>query len=263
MTKKATGEKPLIEGLQYHIRCQKGDIAPYVLMPGDPWRVPKIAKHWTKSKKIAFHREYQTYTGKIDDIPISCTSSGIGAPSLTIALEELIRIGANNFIRVGTTGSIQPEIKIGDIVITTGAVRLDGASKEYVISEYPAVAHFQIVEALIQAAKKLKVRYHIGITASTDTFYCGQGRRGFKNYIPSFKEKILEDLQKARVLNFEMEASCLLTLASIFGVKAGAVCVVIADRVRDKFETSDFLEELPGKVATEAVRILGKKQRKK
>jgi len=260
MKQKSSGEKPLIKGLQYHIRCGKGDVAPYVLLPGDPFRVPKIAKNWTERKKIAFHREYQTYTGKIDGGPISCTSSGIGAPSLTIALEELVAIGSHTFIRVGTTGSIQPQIKIGDIIITTGAVRLEGASKDYIIPEYPAVAHFEVVTALIQAAKNLKVKYHVGITATTDSFYCGQGRPGFNHYLPSFKEKILKDLQKARVLNFEMEAACLLTLASLFGVRAGAVCVVIADRVRNKFQISDALEELPGKVASEAVRILGKNE---
>ena len=97
MAKGATAEKPLTKGMQYHIHCKKGDVAPFVLMPGDPWRVPKIAKHWTKKKKIAFHREYQTYTGKVRDVPISCTSSGIGSPALTIALEELVAVGAEKF----------------------------------------------------------------------------------------------------------------------------------------------------------------------
>lgn len=262
MVKKATGEKPLIEGLQYHIRCQKGDVAPYVLMPGDPWRVPKIVKHWTKSKKIAFYREYQTYTGRINKIPISCTSSGIGGPALAVAFEELVRIGAKTFIRVGTTASLQPQIKLGDIIISTGAVRLEGASKEYVRTEYPAIAHYEVIQALIEAAKNLKVNYHVGITATTDTFYCGQGRRGFLNYLPSFQKELVKDLQKARVLNFEMEASCLFTLASLYNVRAGAVCVVIVDRVKNKFKITNEMEELPGKVATEAVRILGKKQGK-
>lgn len=259
MKKKSTGEKPLVKGLQYHIRCQRGDVAPYVLIPGDPGRVPKIAKHWSESKKIAFHREYQTYTGKIDNTSISCTSSGIGGPALAIAFEELVRIGAKTFIRVGTTASLQPQIKLGDIIISTGAVRLEGASKEYVRTEYPAVAHYEIVNALIEAAKSLRVNYHVGITATTDTFYCGQGRKGFLNYLPSFQKELIKDLQKARVLNFEMEASCLFTLASLYGVRAGAVCVVIVDRVRDKFKITDQMEELPGKVATEAVKILGKR----
>lgn len=256
MPQKATREKPIIGALQYHIRCKKGDVSPYVLMPGDPWRVPKIAKHWDKKRKIVFHREYQTYTGSVDGVPISCTSSGIGAPALTIALEELACIGAKTFIRVGTSGSLQPEIHLGDLVISTGSVRLDGASKDYVIPEYPAVAHYQVVNALIEAAKRLKVKYHVGITASADSFYCGQGRRGFKGYLPSFKERLFEDMQKARVLNFEMESACLLTLASLYGLRAGAICVVIADGVRNTFKTSDAFEELAGKVATEAVKIL-------
>ena len=261
MGKKGTGEKPLKEGLQYHIHCKKGDVAPYVLMPGDPWRVPKVAKHWTRKRKIAFNREYQTYTGKIGRVPISCTSSGLGSTPLAVAFEELVAVGAETFIRIGTTACMQRDAKIGDFIISTGAVRLDGASKDYVRPEYPAVAHYQVVNALIRAAEKLKVNYHVGITASTDTFYCGQGREGYKGYLPSFQKDLLKDLQKARVLNFEMEASCLFTLSSLFGKRAGAVCVVIVDRVRDKFKITDEMEEMVGKIGTEAVRILGRKDK--
>lgn len=168
----------------------------------------------------------------------------------------MVAVGAETFIRVGTTASIQKEVKLGDFIISTGAVRLDGASKDYVRPEYPAVAHYQVVNALIQAARKLKVRYHVGITATTDSFYCGQGRKGYKGYFPSFQKDLLKDLQKARVLNFEMEASCLFTLSSLLGKRAGAVCVVIVDRVRDKFKITDEMEERAGKIATEAVRIL-------
>jgi len=267
--KRVSAKAPKVGKLQYHIRCQPGDVAPYLLIPGDPDRVLKIAKSWDSSKEIAFHREYRTVTGKIGGVPISLTSSGIGAPALAIAVEELVRIGVHTFIRVGTTGSLQKSINLGDLVISTGGVRLDGASKDYVIPEYPAVANYEVVMALIEAAEKLKVKYHVGITASTDTFYCGQGRPGFAGYLPSHKAKIFEDMQKAGVLNFEMEASCLFTLANIFNVRAGAICLVIADRVRDKFKTSPLWEKKVGKVASEAVKILAswdkekKKKRKK
>jgi len=114
------------------------------------------------------------------------------------------------------------------------------------------------VEALVEAAKKLKVKYHVGITASTDTFYCGQGRQGFNDYLPSHKENIFKDMQKARVKNFEMEGSCLLTLASLFGIKAGMICVVVADRVRNSFKLTDEMEESAALVASEAIKILNK-----
>jgi len=158
-------------GLQYHIQCKPGDVAPYVLLPGDPDRVARISKYWDERREVARHREYVTHTGKYKGAPISATSTGIGCPAAAIAVEELLRVGAHTFIRVGTTGAIQPEIKVGDLVISRAAVRLDGTSKQYVRVEYPAVAHHEVVLALIEAAETLGVRYHVGITASTDSFY--------------------------------------------------------------------------------------------
>ena len=256
--KKISALSPTVEGKQYHIDCGPGDVAPSVLLPGDPARVAKIAGLWDTQKEVAYHREYHTMTGRIKGVPISCTSTGIGAPAMTIAVEELSRIGVSTFIRVGTCGGIQKDMHVGDVVITTGAVRLENASKDYVIPEYPAVAHYEVVEALIQAAKELKIPYHVGITASMDTFYCGQGRPGYHGYFPSHKDHILEDMQKAGVKNFEMEASCLLTLAGLFGKRAGAVCVVIANRVTNEFKITDEFEKRPGMVASHAIAILAK-----
>lgn len=256
MRKKIKATKPTIGGLQYHIRLKNGDIPTSVLLPGDPARVDKIVQLWDESHEVAFNREYHTVKGVYKGVPIACTSTGIGSPAAAIAMEELSRIGTKTFIRVGTCGSLQKNMKLGDVVITTGAVRLDGASRDYVIPEYPAVASYEVVEALIKAAANLKIPYHVGVTASTDTFYCGQGRPGYNDYFPSHKEHIFSDMQKAGVLNFEMEASCILTLASLFGVRAGAVCVVIANRVTNEFDIRDEYEERPGKVASEAIRIL-------
>lgn len=252
-------EKPEVAGMQYHIRLKKNDIPPYVITPGDPKRVVKIASLWDTQKQMADYRQYVTFKGEYKGVKLACTSSGIGAPGLAVALEELVRIGVKNVIRVGTCGSIQPDIRVGDMIISMGAVRFDGASKEYVTPEYPAVAHYEIVNALVEAAKKLKVRYHVGITASTDTFFCGQGRPGFKGYLPSFKEKIFEDMKKAGVKNFEMESSCLFTLGSIFGIRTGTVCVVIADRIHNKFKLTDQMEKNAALVACEAIRILQSK----
>ena len=243
------------EGLQYHIRCKPGDVAPYVLLPGDPGRVPRISSYWDEKVEIARHREYVTHTGKYKGVPISATSTGIGGPAAAIALEELLRVGAHTFIRVGTTGAIRREIKVGDLVILTGAVRLDGASKQYVRAEYPALASFEVVMALIQAAEELGVRYHVGVGASTDSFYTGQARPGFRGYKQSWMDTLIPDLQAAGVLNFEMEAATIFTLAGIYGARAGAVCAVLANRVTDEFELDAGVDDAI-RVANEAVRIL-------
>jgi len=259
--KSSSAEKPEVQGLQYHIRLKKGDIPPYVLLPGDPGRVDKIASLWDEKKAVAYNREYKTVKGKFQGADLACMSTGIGSPALAIGLEELVRININTFIRVGTCASLQPDIHLGDLVISTGAVRLDGASKDYVIPEYPAVADYQLVEALVTAAKKLKVKFHVGITASTDSFYCGQSRPGYKDYLPSHKRDLIKDMQAAGVKNFEMEVSCLFTLASLYGAKAGAICVVIAERVTDKFEVTDEMEKKCALVASEAIRLLQKKSK--
>lgn len=263
MAKKASANAPVIGGKQYHIDCGPKDLASSVLLPGDPARVGKIASGWDNAKEIANHREYHTMTGVYKNTPISCTSTGIGAPSLAIAVEELSRVGVNTFIRVGTTGGLQKQHHLGDVIISTGAVRLDGASRDYVIPEYPAIAHFEVVMALIAAAESLKIPYHVGITASTDTFYCGQGRPGFDGYFPSHKDHIVHDMQVAGVANFEMEASCLFTLASLFGKRAGAVCTVIANRVTNEFNITDEYQKRSGRVASLAVHILEEWDREK
>lgn len=263
MKKRILATAPVIEGKQYHIDCGPKDVAGFVLLPGDPGRVEKIAAGWDTRKEIANHREYHTMTGTIAHTPISCTSTGIGAPSLAIAIEELSRIGVDTFIRVGTTGGLQKQHHLGDVIISTGAVRLDGASRDYVIPEYPALAHFEVIEALIAAAEVLRIPYHVGVTASTDTFYCGQGRPGYKNYLPSFKQQIVKDMQQAGVQNFEMEASCLFTLAGLFGKRAGAVCTVIANRVTNDFKITDEYQKRAGKVASLAVHILAVWDREK
>lgn len=242
---------------QYHIACAPGEVARYVLLPGDPDRVPKIAKLWDKAKKVAYHREYQTYTGEVGGIPISATSTGIGCPSLAIGVEELATIEADTFIRVGSSGSIQRDVRVGDVVISSAAVRLEGTSKEYVRVEYPATANYEVLLALIKAAEKLGHRYHVGITASTDSFYLGQGRPGLKGYTQSFSRDIMPDLQAARVLNFEMETASLFTIAGIYGFRAGSVCAVYANRVTGGFGVSKGEIE-SAEIATEAVKILSR-----
>lgn len=243
------------EGLQYHLHIKPGDISRYVLIPGDPGRVSRIASYWDKWWKVAEHREYITYSGYYKGVFISSTSSGIGAPATAIAIEELARTGADTFIRVGTTGALHKWINVGDLVISTGAVRLEGTSKQYVIPEYPAVASYDIVLALIFAAETLGVKYHVGLTASTDSFYVGQERPGFREYMPPFQKGLIDFLRRINVLNFEMEASLIFTLANIYGLRAGAICAVVANRETEEFVVDAGVDDAI-KVANEAVKIL-------
>ena len=241
-------------GMQYHIACKPGDVARYVLMPGDPARVDVISSFWDERRKISYHREFKTDTGKYKGVGISATSTGIGSPSAIIALEELARIGADTYIRVGSTGVIQENIEIGDLIISSAAVRLEGTSKEYVCVEFPASASYEVLLALIEAAENEGMNYHVGITASTDSFYLGEGRPGFKGYEQSFSRRILEDLRRANVLNFEMEAAAIFTVSNIYGLRAGSIAVVFVNRIKSEFEVVS--QEPVAKVANEAVRIL-------
>ncbi|WP_324717056.1 uridine phosphorylase [Carboxydochorda subterranea] len=246
--------RPQSGGVPYHIRCAPGEVARYVLLPGDPERVPLIARFWDERREVARHREYTTYTGRVGGVPISSTSTGIGGSSTAIAIEELAEIGADTFIRVGTCGAIQPEIACGDLVIVSAAVRLDGASADYVDLAYPAASHYQVTAALVEAAQRLGMRYHVGVSASTATFHLGQSRPGFGGYSQSGAERRIEDLRRARVQVFEMEAATIYTLASLFGLRSGGVMAVVANRVTDEM-TYGGIEEA-ARTASEAVRIL-------
>jgi uridine phosphorylase len=242
-------------GLQYHLMTKPGDVAKYVLLPGDPERVPIIARFWDLAWHVASHREYVTYSGYYKGIFISATSTGIGAPATAIAFEELARVGAEVFIRVGTTGALRRDVSVGDVVISTGAVRLEGTSRHYVMPEYPAVASYDVVLALIDAAESLGVRYHVGLTASSDSFYVGQERPGFRDYLPPFQRGLIDYLRSVNVLNFEMEASLIFTLANIYRLRAGAVCAAIANRETGEFKPGAGVEDAI-RVANEAVKIL-------
>jgi uridine phosphorylase len=231
------------DSVQYHIKCRSGDVARYVLLPGDPARVKVIASLWDESHKVAENRQYVTYTGKVGGVEISTTSTGIGGPSVAIAIEELARCGANTFIRVGTCGGISSRQKIGDLAISTGAVRWEGTSKQYVCPEYPALSAPEIVMALVEAAELTKTNYHVGITRTTDSFYSNMGFGGYKQ---SWMRDIEKDFLKTKVISVEMEAATLLTLASLFGLRAGCVCSIIdllATMERTEAETEEFSVE--------------------
>jgi uridine phosphorylase len=239
---------------QYHLQVASGDVRGPVLLPGDPERVSKIADVWDESTTVASHREYRTVRGAYEGVPLSCTSTGIGSPSAAIAVEELARVDVDTLIRVGSCGVIQPGIDVGDLIITTGAVRQEGTSKEYVRGEYPATADHEVVSALIAAAEELGYKYHTGVTCSTDSFYTGQSRPGVGGYERPDNEARLDELREAGVLNLEMETAAICTLAGIYGLRAGAVCTVYANRVTGAFQPTG--ERRAGEVASRAASIL-------
>jgi uridine phosphorylase len=244
------------EGVQYHISAKKGQVGNYVFLPGDPDRVPKIARFWDSAYEVSSHREYRIWSGTVGDAMVSACSTGIGCPAAAIAVEELSRIGGDTFIRVGSCGSLVPDIECGDLAISTGAVRLDGTSKQYVEADYPATASYDVSLALIEAAEKLGKKYHVGYTASTDSFYVGQGRPGVEGYLPPGAERIIERLRSQHVITMEMEASTIFTIAGIYGYRSGCVLAVYANRATNTFEVKG--EEDACKVAVEAVRILSR-----
>jgi uridine phosphorylase len=247
--------------VQYHVELAPGDVANAVLLPGNPERLDKITPLWDESEEIAYHREYRTATGTYEGADISVTSTGIGSPSTAIAVEELARVGADTFIRVGSCGAIQPGMEVGDLVITSGCVRQEGTSKEYVREDYPAVADKEVVSALVAAAERLGHDYHVGLTMSADSFYAGQGREGFNGFEAAGSDELVDELKEANVKNIEMEAAALCTIANIYGLRAGAVCSVFANR-----ETGEFLtegESVAAETASLAVKLLARMDAKK
>ncbi len=242
------------EGLQYHIQLKKGDLPNIVLMPGDPKRVEKIASNWDVSEKVADYRQYVTYKGEYKGAPISALSSGIGPAAVEIAVAELKNLDMKHIIRVGSCGVLSKDIELGDIVISKAAVRLEDTSKHYVMPEYPAIASNLITSALIRASEENNLPYHVGITATSSSFYVGQGRPGYDNYLPSHRQNLVDDLTKAGVMNFEMEASLLFILSSLYNIKSGAVCAVYANRVTNEFATKG--EDTAIKAANEATKII-------
>ena len=253
--KKVSARKPVTEDRrQYHLEVKEGDVAKTVLLPGDPQRVERISSLWDSFREVASHRQFVTHTGKYKGVDISACSTGIGGPGMAIVIEELANVNVKSFIRVGSCATLKRDIRIGDLIISTAAVRLDGTSEQYVRPEYPASASHEVVLALIEAAENLGLTYHLGISASTDSFYPGQSRPGYKGYFQSFSTTLIDDLQRANVANFEMEAATLFTLGNIYGFRTGAVCAVYANRVLDEFAVKGEMDVI--KCGNEAVKVL-------
>ncbi len=242
--------------LQPHIMCGVGDVAKYVLVSGDPKRVERIAAFFDDSLKVGEYRGFVTYTGKVEGMRVSACSTGIGCPSTAIVVEELAKIGAETLIRVGTTGSLQTDVEVGDLVIASAAVRGDGTSRSYVPIEYPAVADFNVTTALFQAAQKSKRKVHFGTVLTSDAFYGDLD--------------ILKRWSMFNVLSVEMECSAIFTLSKLRKLKAGAILAVdskpLMGREKGEFEPGQKTGELDDSVqkaieeeihvAIEAIKIL-------
>ena len=217
---------------EFHIHTTSEDVGRYVILPGDPGRCEKIARHFDNAEKVAENREFVTYTGQLEGVKVSVTSTGIGGPSAAIAMEELIHCGADTFIRVGTSGGMQPEVCGGDLVIATGAIRMEGTSREYAPMEYPAVAHYDVVEALKHAADRLGTRSHLGVVQCKDNFY-GQHSPETKPVSYELQNK-WEAWKRLGCLASEMESAALFVVASHLKVRAGACFLVMANQEREK-----------------------------
>lgn len=242
-------------GRQYHIQTARGEVGRYVIMPGDPKRCAKIAAYFDDPVLVADNREYITYTGKLDGVTVSVTSTGIGGPSASIAMEELYRCGADTFIRIGTCGGMQIEIKSGDVVIATGAVRMEGTSREYAPVEYPAVPDLDVTNALVSAARKQNTPFHTGVVQCKDSFY-GQHEPEVKPVSYELLNK-WEAWKRLGCLASEMESAALFIVASHLRVRAGACFLVVANQEREKFGLDNPVAhdtDIAIRVAVEAIR---------
>jgi len=254
-----TGER------QYHIGLGPGELAEYILLPGDPDRVARIAARLDAVELEHRHREFASVTGTYRGLRISAVSTGIGTDNVEIVVAEALAITERpTFIRVGSSGALQPEIGLGDVVVSTGAVRLETTTSWFVADGYPAVAHYEAVLALVEAAARLGHRAHVGLTATAPGFYGAQGRP--IPQLPIRYPDLAEAMARQRVLNFEMEASALFVLAGLAGCRAGVVCAVFAQRTTGAFvegEAKERAEAACVETGLESLLVLAELDRQK
>ncbi len=247
-------------GKQYHTGVSSQDIGKYVILPGDPKRCKKIAEYFENARLVADVREYTTYTGTLDGVKVSVTSTGIGGPSASIALDELVKCGAHTFIRVGTCGGMQENVIGGDVVIATGAVRMEGTSREFAPIEYPAVANIECVNALVNAAESMNVKKHVGVVQCKDSFF-GQHEPEIMPVSYELENKWQAWLRMG-CLASEMESAALFIAGQFLRVRVGSCFLVVANQERAKkgLENKQVHDtDVPIKVAVEALRQIIKK----
>jgi uridine phosphorylase len=227
-----TGER------QYHIGVGPGDLADYILLPGDQDRVDIVASYFDTVELRHRHREFATATGTYRGLRVSCVSTGIGTDNIEIVLSEILAIVAHpTFIRIGSCGALQPGMNVGDLVISTGSLRLETTTSWFVHDGYPAVADYEAVMALEEAATRLGHPHHMGLTATAPGFYGAQGRP--IPHLPIRYPDLADEMARQGILNFEMEASALLVLSTLGGSRAGVVCAVYANRRTGEFAEGD------------------------
>ena len=244
-------------GLQYHLQIRPGDVGRFVILPGDPKRCARIAEHFDDARLIADSREYVTYTGFLEGEKVSVTSTGIGGPSASIAMEELVLCGADTFIRVGTCGGIDKDVKGGDVVVATGAIRMEGTSREYAPIEFPAVADLEVTNALVCACKKLALPYHTGVVQCKDAFY-GQHE---PERMPVSYELLnkWEAWKRLGCKASEMESAALFIVAAHLGVRCGTNLMVVGNQEREAAGMENIIvhdTEPAIRAAIEAIREL-------
>jgi uridine phosphorylase len=254
-----TGER------QYHIGLGPGELAEYILLPGDPDRTSRIASRLESIEVEQRHREFASVTGTYRDLRVSVVSTGIGTDNVEITVAEILAITDRpTFVRVGSCGTLQPEVALGDLIISTGAVRLEATTSYFVHDGYPAVADYEAVAALIEAGHRLGHRTHVGVTATAPGFFGAQGRP--IPQLPIRYPDLAEEMARQRVLNFEMEASALMVLATLAGCRAGVVCAVYAQRTTGAFvegAAKDQAESDCVETGLEALLILATMDRQK
>lgn len=249
---------------QFHINCMAGDVGRYCILPGDPGRCAKIAAYFDDAALVTSNREFTTYTGTLLGEKVSVTSTGIGGASASIAMEELAAIGADTFIRVGTCGGIRLDVQSGDLVVATGAVRMEGTSREYAPIEYPAVSDFEVLTALTQAADESGRRWHAGVVQCKDSFY-GQHAPERMPVAGQLQAK-WEAWKRLGVLASEMESAALFVVANALGVRCGSVFHVIWNQERNAAgldQTRDEDTDAAVRAGVEALKILIRRDREK
>ena len=242
---------------QFHIACTSGDVGRYCILPGDPGRVPAIAAYFDGAKQVACNREYNVWTGTLLGEKVTACSTGIGGPSASIAMEELVRCGADTFLRVGTCGGMQTPVKSGDIVVATGAIRMEGTSREYAPIEFPAVADLEVTNALVSAARNKGFPFHTGVVQCKDSFY-GQHEPEVKPVSYELLSK-WEAWKRLGCLASEMESAALFVVASCLRVRCGSCFLVVANQEREKLHLENPVvhdTDGPIQVAVEAIRQL-------
>ena len=242
---------------QYHIHCAPGEVGRYVILPGDPGRCASIAAYFDDAKLVAQNREYTTYTGTLLGVPVSVCSTGIGGPSASIAMEELHKLGADTFIRTGTCGGIDLDVKSGDIVVATGAIRFEHTSMEYAPIEFPAVADFNLTAALMQASKALGYTTHSGVVQCKDSFYGQHSPEASPVYYELLKK--WESWKRLGVKASEMESAALFVVAAALHVRCGSCFHVVWNQEREKAGLDQDMSEDTSaavKVAVEALKLV-------